>query len=212
MNTTLPKGIFQTDTSIILASGSPRRQAMLASQGLCFKVIPASLKEPPINNTESPIQYALRLASLKAGDIATRFPSEVIIGADTIVVHDDLVLGKPKTRKHALEMLMMLNNREHQVITGVSILQKNTKFEKKIAISTDVQFGNFGSDTLRAYVDTGEPADKAGAYAIQGVGAFLVKSISGSYSNVVGLPLTEVIDVLLERGIIVTGSDDNIGA
>lgn len=171
---------------IILASGSPRRFELLKSLGLEFDVYRPDVDESMIEG-EAPHELCVRLSRLKAESGAKKFPDSLIIAADTIVVIDDLILGKPKDRRDAFMMLKSLQGRWHEVITGVSVCMK------EIVISHDehtrVKFRDMNDDDINAYVSTGECDDKAGAYAVQGYGSLLVERIEGDYFNVVGLPL-----------------------
>lgn len=194
------QGPFRSTREIILASASPRRQALLASLGISFHVIPARFREPDPEPGRPPQEHALFLAREKAGEVAAKKNRAVVIGADTIVVHRGTIMGKPESDAHALEMLGSLQGSIHQVITAVSIMCLSLKFDKNIVCSTQVEMVRAGDEILARYIRTREPEDKAGAYAIQGLGGFLVKSVHGSYSNVVGLPLAEVWTCLLEQG------------
>ncbi|MFP4396822.1 MAG: Maf family protein [Desulfonatronovibrio sp.] len=192
------QGPFRSQADIVLASASPRRQALLASLGICFQVVPARFKEPPAKPGQTPEEYALRMSGEKAAEIAARKPGSLIVAADTIVIHDEVIMGKPVSESHALEMLSSLQGCTHRVITAVNIISGNRKQTRSFTCETLVEMVQAGNDTLKKYIETGEPRDKAGAYAIQGTGAFLISSIQGSYTNVVGLPLAQVWTVLLE--------------
>ena len=178
------------ELKIILASASPRRKELLALAGLAFEVIPSQVEEilPP---GLSPTKSAEYLAAIKATDISREHPGALIIAADTIVVIDDEILGKPRGKADAARMLRLLSGREHRVITGVCLL-KNTA-TRVFSQVTYVRFYPLGEDTIEAYVQTGEPMDKAGAYGIQGKGALLVEQIAGDYCNVVGLPVARLL-------------------
>jgi septum formation protein len=169
-----PRGPFRINHPLILASASPRRQALLSSLGIHFEVIPAKGKEPDPDAGEAPADYAQRMALFKAREIASKRPEAVVIGADTIVVQGSTILGKPRSREDALDMLTRLCGTTHEVMPPRD------------------------RTILEAYISTGEPMDKAGSYAIQGVGGFLVSEIRGSYTNVVGLPLAKILKVLLD--------------
>ncbi len=186
---------------IILASKSPRRRDLLEQLGLNIKIIPSHIDENsiPIKN---PTDYVKELSFIKANNIAFSYPEDWIIGADTIVVSEDEILGKPKSKKNAIEMLNKLSNNEHSVFTGFSILNRKNKIKVSQWVETKVFFKHLPSREIQWYVNTGEPFDKAGSYGIQGIGAFLVKRISGSYSNVVGLPVCEVIEMLTQLKVI----------
>ncbi len=182
---------------LILASGSPRRIELLKKFNCKFKVIPGKVKEK-INPHLSPIQNAKRLSRLKALDVASGVSEGIVIAADTMVVLGKKVLGKPKNKKEAREMLKKLSGKEHRVITGLAIIDlKTNKIMQDVAI-TKVKFRKLSKNLIEKYIASGEPLDKAGAYGIQGKGALLVESITGDYSNVVGLPLN-ALNQLLER-------------
>jgi len=207
MNPGLSKqGPFRALLPLVLASASPRRQALLAGQGLGFEVVPSTLKEPAPEPGEAPADYAARMARIKGQDIAARHPDKVIVSADTIVVRDSSILGKPKDTADALNMLTALAGRWHEVMTGFCVLRHGDGVSLCRTVTTRVHMADNSRDMLQAYIATGEPMDKAGAYGIQGIGAFLVDEVQGSYTNVVGLPLREVIDILVSYGVIVPAS------
>lgn len=181
--------------NIILASGSPRRKEILENTNLQFSVITSDIDERIFEN-EEPIQLVLRLAFEKCMSVAQNNPSDLVIGADTIVVLDNEILGKPKNEEEAFNTLSKLSNREHQVITGMSIV--NLENEKKIvdyAIS-NVKFKKLTDQDIKDYISTKECLDKAGSYGIQGYGALLVEEIKGDYFNIVGLPISKLSDIL----------------
>ena len=185
---------------MILASQSPRRQELLAKLGVVFKVFPAAIEEPPPAPGTSPAEYAQSLARLKAAWVAERHPQEVVLAADTIVVAQGKILGKPKDAAEAYQMLSLLSGAEHEVITAYALLgggECTSRFVK-----TTVLFKALTPLEIQAYLATGEPFDKAGAYAIQGIASYMVKEIRGSVTNVIGLPLFEVVEDLLEWKII----------
>ncbi|MFR4161720.1 MAG: Maf family protein [Paraclostridium sordellii] len=181
--------------NIILASGSPRRREILANTNAKFDVLTSDVDER-IFKFEEPTQLVLRLAFEKCMDIAINNQESLVIGADTIVVLDNEILGKPKNEDEAFDMLSKLSNREHQVITGMSIV--NIENNKKIVDYTisNVKFKNLTDQDIRDYISTGECLDKAGSYGIQGYGALLVKEIQGDYFNIVGLPISKLSDIL----------------
>jgi septum formation protein len=193
--------MFQTLAPLILASGSPRRRKFLSELGLVFTVGSADLDESS-RPGELPGELVCRLAGEKAAVVAVEHPKAWVIGADTVVVLGGAILGKPADQAEALAMLGRLNGRTHQVWSGVAITNLHSRVSRAFAVCTEVSFAETASAVLAAYVATGEPLDKAGAYGIQGQGVFLVDSIRGSYSNVVGLPLPELLGQLLELGII----------
>ena len=186
--------------SIILASKSPRRRNLLQKAGIQFSVIPSNFEENSVTAT-SPRSYVETLARSKALDISAKHPDSWVIGADTIVLIGGNILGKPGSRADAHAMLDSLSNRTHQVLTGFCICCGSTNRIVSDIVTTDVLFKKLSSREIEWYIDTGEPFDKAGAYAIQGLGMLLVKSINGSYTNVVGLPVCEVAEILMEEGI-----------
>ncbi len=186
---------------LILASKSPRRSELLRQLGLEFEVVPSGLKEEFVRG-ESPQEHVTRLAQAKAEDVANRYPEHWVIAADTIVYIGGSILGKPDNRQEALEMLCCLSGQEHGVLTGFSVCHLRKGRTDKEAVQTAVRMKNLTSAEMEWYVRTGEPFDKAGGYAIQGAGSFMIESIRGSYTNVVGLPLCELIQMLNRLGAI----------
>ena len=186
---------------IILASKSPRRRDLLEQLGLNIKIVPSQTDETLVS-MQNPEKYVKKLSFLKANNTALFYPDDWVIGADTIVVVSDQILGKPRSKIDAIAMLNKLNNCEHSVFTGFSIVNQKKKIIITQSIETKVFFKCLSREEIKWYVSTGEPFDKAGSYAIQGIGTFLVKRISGSYSNVVGLPVCEVIEILINLNII----------
>lgn len=193
--------MYSNRETIILASGSPRRQQYLRELGLDFTVQIASVEER-INEGEGPDDFVLRMALEKAEKVSSSASGAWVISGDTIVCLQNDILGKPISERHAVEMLMQLRGREHEVKTGFCVANDRLGIAVNRLVTTRVHFASFTEEVARAYVATGEPFDKAGAYGIQGKGACLVKGIEGSYTNVVGLPLYEVIDVLLKNNVI----------
>ncbi len=179
----------------ILASASPRRKELLLSLGLKFKIVPGHIDETYLEG-ESPRAHVRRLSQDKAAVIAARYPDALVLGADTIVVIDGLILGKPKNKKQAREMLQQLQNRQHAVFTGFTLTCVNTRISKTKVVRSGVRFKEISQEEMNWYVNCDEPYDKAGGYAVQGKGASFIKSIHGSYTNVIGLPLCEVLDEL----------------
>ena len=224
--------MFTALKPLVLASASPRRQDFLNSLGLEYTVIPALAPEPEIEEGEKPCAFTMRAASQKAWEVfklcQTSLPKKAlpkealpkeglpekpslpaapctVIGADTVVALGDEVMGKPQTKEEALDMLLRLAGQPQTVYTGCSIIiPQQQKKPKEVCFfaSSQVRMHNFAKHILEAYVQTGEPMDKAGAYAIQGIGAFLVAEVKGSWTNIVGLPLDELVQVLLENKII----------
>lgn len=182
---------------IVLASNSPRRKELLNNLNIDFKIIPSNVEEVVIEN-EKPEVLAMRLAFSKAYDVASKNKNSIVIGADTIVVLNDNVLGKPKDENDAFNMLKNLSNTYHQVITGISVVR--LKDEKKIVdyVVSDVKFKKLDDEKIKRYIDTKEPLDKAGAYGIQGYGSLLVEEIKGDYFNIVGLPTSKLDEILFK--------------
>lgn len=183
---------------IILASSSPRREELLKKYNLNATIFKPQIEEKHING-EKPEQVAMSLAFEKAYWVSNHFnDGEVIIGADTIVVLEDQILGKPKDENDAFRILNLLNGKEHNVITGVSLIKVNSNVKIVDYELTKVRFRHLSEGQINRYIRTMEPMDKAGAYGIQGYGQILVEKIDGCYSNVVGLPLGK-LDYLLNR-------------
>jgi septum formation protein len=183
---------------IVLASASPRRQELLRQVGLAFRVIPSSVSEQ-VDRPMSPGDLVEHLAFIKAADVAASMPAALVIGADTIVVVDQQVLGKPRDRADAIAMLEQLSGRDHQVMTGVALIQGDRR--QIVHEETTVRFRDLTRDEIERYVDSGEPMDKAGAYGIQGRASAMIPSITGDYFTVVGLPLCRTIQMLAEFGV-----------
>lgn len=181
---------------LILASASPRRAQLLKQIGLEFEVIPSYLPEDIINAGCPPYEIVKELAVKKAKHIAGMISNGLIIGADTIVVLEGQILGKPLGTEHAIEMLTLLSGKEHSVFTGLALLQIPEGKLKVDFSETKVKFRVFDRNEALAYIATGEPFDKAGSYAIQGKGAALVESIIGCYFNVMGLPIAKLVSML----------------
>ena len=197
---------------IVLASASPRRQELLRNAGIPFTVQPADINETPLAS-ESPRDCAERLAREKALAVFKNRPREYVLGADTIVVVDDTILGKPRDAEDAARMLRLLSGRTHSVITGVCVVGRKvvsgrwsgTTEDPELRTASEttlVTMCGLSDDEIRAYVATGEPMDKAGAYAIQGMASRWIPRIEGDYSNVVGLPVARVYAMLREEGAI----------
>ncbi|MCP3900125.1 MAG: septum formation protein Maf [Desulfobacteraceae bacterium] len=186
---------------IILASQSPRRKELLEQACINFDIIPSNIDETCIKEN-SPEKLVKTLSYLKAIDIAKKHPDFWILGADTIVCLDELILEKPDSKKDAEQMLKMLSSKAHTVFTGFTLCcLKKDKFITDIS-QTEVCFKKLSTAEIQWYLNTKEYTDKAGAYAIQGKGSFLIKKINGSYTNVVGLPLCEVIQYFISENII----------
>lgn len=187
---------------IILASGSPRRKELMAQAGIDFKIHVADIDESKVDPGMAPENYVCLLSKIKAQAVAANYPDAWTIGADTIVTVDNTILGKPAGHQQAVTMLSRLSNREHSVFTAFTITRPDANDVVTRVVNTRVRFKELSNDEINWYADTGEPYDKAGGYGIQGIGAFLVKEISGSYTNVVGLPVCELIDALASLGAI----------
>lgn len=176
------------EKKIILASKSPRRAEILRMAGIEFSIVPSEVDENI--KVVSPKSYAYELSKRKSEDIFKKYPDSTVVGADTIVVIDDQVLGKPKDEDEAFWMLKLLSGREHTVITGVTIINKNN-IESFASCSLVKMYDN-DDYILKSYINTGEPMDKAGAYGIQGKGSILIEKITGCYYNIMGLPIEAV--------------------
>lgn len=197
--------IYHTSKPLILASSSPRRQRYLHDLGLQYRVHAADIDEERLPG-EEPQAFVRRLAVEKARPVMELFPASWVVAADTVVSLADSVLGKPQDSADAVSMLMQLSGKEHWVRTGICLACCQEGVVAVQSVTTRVLFSSFSEKVARAYVATGEPLDKAGSYGIQGQGAFLVKEITGSYSNVVGLPLCELLVMLEEHGVIAVSS------
>jgi septum formation protein len=184
---------------LVLASASPRRQEFLSRLGLAYKTMPAQVDEALLPGEPAP-QAARRLAKLKARSVAVVHPQAVVLAADTLVVLGAEILGKPRDLADARRMLSMLSGAVHQVVTGYCLRHQGRE-ECGQAVSR-VSFRQVSPCEMAAYLASGEPMGKAGAYAVQGLGAALVDEVNGSYTNVVGLPLSRVISLMLRLGFI----------
>lgn len=183
---------------LVLASASPRRRELLAAAGFDFDVDPAEVDETP-ERDEPPSSYVIRVARHKAEAAAARNPDRPVLGADTVVVIDNELLGKPSDADDASRMLTRLSGRTHDVLTGVALAvggRVYTEVER-----TTVSFANLTAEDIASYIASGEPLDKAGGYAIQGLASRFVLRIEGSYSNVVGLPVAAVLHLLDRAGV-----------
>ena len=195
----MPSGAFRALRPIILASSSPRRRELLGSLGIDFTIKVVDGSEPAPTLEDDPAAYAMRAAQAKA--------DAVVLGSDTIVVlheeHGPIILGKPASRDEALAMLLHLSGRTHTVYTGCCIIWLSAHGESRTELfydAADVTFAEWPEDVLRAYAATGECDDKAGSYAIQGLGSFLVSGIKGQWATIVGLPVLAVAQRLMEGG------------
>lgn len=186
--------------TIILASGSPRRKELLEKLGIKFEVEPSGFEETVVPSL-MPDELVKQLSAGKAKNIASKHQNALVIGADTIVSFKNTVLGKPQTKEKAKEMLRALSGNVHSVFTGFTIIDTDSGKIISKAVETKVHFRKLTDQEIDNYVNTDEPLDKAGAYAIQGIGALLVEKIDGDCNNVVGLPLAELAISLRDFGI-----------
>lgn len=200
---TMPPSLLTDVTSletVILASGSPRRRELLAGLGVSFQVIPPTVDEADCDVTGLlPIEMVKRLALYKGQSVAQGYPNDLVIAADTLVAIDDHVLGKPSSPEEAAQMLTRLQGRQHQVVSAIAVFYQGQSVVD--ALATDVWMRAFSPKAIERYVATGEPLDKAGAYAIQDVGSLLVERIEGCYFNVVGMSLVLLAQVLERLGL-----------
>jgi len=186
--------------TIILASGSPRRREILAKTGLKFKVDMSNYQEK-LEPGLKPHDIARLLSSEKARHVAHRYRNVLVIAADTIVVFKGSLFGKPQNKEQEKEMLKTLSGKAHSVITGFTIIDTATKKELTTSVESKVFFKRLSPNEIAAYIRSGEPLDKAGAYAVQGLGAVLIKRIEGDFFNVMGLPLHSLTESLKKFGI-----------
>jgi len=181
---------------LILASGSPRRAELLTAAGYTFEVVPADVDETP-TPSESPADYAMRIARAKATRVAAARSSDIVLAADTVVVGDERLMGKPTDRQDAASMLKVLSGRTHDVHTAVVVRGPGLNAEE--LVTTRVRFQPLSESEIEWYLETGEPEGKAGAYGIQGRASRFIDWIEGSWSNVVGLPISTVYRLLKDR-------------
>jgi septum formation protein len=186
--------------TIILASESPRRRDLLKLLGMKFRVAASDYKED-LGLRLNPHDLAKHLAREKAQAVAHRYKNAIIIAADTFIVIGNKRLGKPRTKAEALTMLRALNGRSHSVITGYTVLDTATGRSISRSVRTKVWFKKMSLAEIRAYVNTGEPLDKAGAYAIQGLGSLIVEKIDGDVFNVIGMPVASLAETLKKFGV-----------
>lgn len=195
---------------IILASGSPRRKEILEQVGVTFTIKVSDKEE--VMNSDNPDSLVKELSAMKARDVAERVSSPaIIIGADTVVAQNNIIFGKPRDKKHAKEMLSIMQNNSHKVYTGVCILiieEDKTVRELSFAVASSVKVAPMNESQIEAYIETNEPMDKAGAYAIQGKFAPYILGIEGDYYNIVGLPISSIYAELYKNGIdLITGKN-----
>jgi septum formation protein len=187
--------------ALFLASQSPRRRELLATLGVEFKLISADIDETPLPS-EDPEDYVRRLAIEKASaglQLCDASKTAWVLGSDTSVIVDNQILGKPESKQHFVEMMALLSDREHQVLTSIALVSADQMYSD--VITTSVRFIPLSTNLIDQYWETGEPQDKAGGYGIQGFGSALVAQIQGSYSAVVGLPLHETAKILSKAGL-----------
>jgi septum formation protein len=186
----------------ILASASPRRKEILARLGMAFRVDPSHIREPDRRPDETPSRYVVRLARLKARETAAKYSSGIIIGADTAVVLNNALLGKPASRDDAREMLSMLSGRWHEVLSGICLVDCSPKRSRSDVSVSRVHFRRLGAEEIEWYLDTGEYRDKAGAYAVQGFASLFIDRIEGCYFNIVGFPVATFESLCRKSGIL----------
>lgn len=181
---------------LILASSSPRRKELLEALGVTFKIVFPKTNEERILD-ETPTEFALRTSKEKALSVSEKVDKEsTILSADTIVVIENKILGKPNDESEAMKTLNMLSGKTHKVITAFTLVQPENKILHMEAVKTEVKIKNLAPREIEGYINTKEPMDKAGSYGIQGIGSFMVEEIKGSYTNVVGLPIAQVVEAL----------------
>ena len=187
---------------LVLASASPRRRDLLRQIGLDFQVVPSRVAEQELPG-EAPEEHVVRLSREKAEEVAARneLAGRWVIGSDTIVLCNRQILGKPADDHDARKMLELLSGREHQVLSGFVVIDRQSGRQHAEAVATRVRFRELTAEEITRYIASGEPADKAGSYAIQGLGVCFVAGIEGSYTNVVGLPLCRLTLALKELGV-----------
>ena len=192
--------------ALILASSSPRRSALLRVVGIPFRVVPSRVEEIPAPG-ESPRRFVRRASREKGEEVAARNPDSFVLAADTIVIVSGRILGKPKDPVDGARMLRLLAGREHRVLTAVCLLRASDGYRDEAVEMTRVRFRVLSRQEIAAYLRTGETGDKAGAYAAQGAGNLLIDRIGGSYTNVVGLPMTRVVEMLLRAKLIAVSGE-----
>jgi len=185
---------------IILASGSPRRRELFTRLGINFQYTTSATKEE-FNDSDPIEQQVMKVAAMKAYDVARIYDEAFIVGADTVVYCENRILGKPKDVKDAQDMLQFLSGKKHEVITGVAVINKTHKIHEQFHDKTDVYFKKLNMEMINWYIDSEEPMDKAGAYAIQGKGSLFVEKVVGNYDTVVGLPVGKLLDLFAKLGI-----------
>ncbi len=187
--------------SIILASESVRRVDILRTLGVPFSIIPPDIDESRFKD-EPARDFVLRISHEKAYKVGSHFPDKWVIGADTIVIYKNRILGKPKNEQDAFAMLKSLSGKWHKVLTGFCVFNMSKNIAYRDVVETKVFMRDLGEREIMRYISTSEPLDKAGSYAVQGRASYMVKEIKGSYANVVGLPICEVAEALLSLGVL----------
>ena len=195
---TSPRALYPIP-KLVLASLSPRRQALLSLMGIVFEVSGSYIEEQALSG-ESPYDFTRRMASEKARSVGQSFGDAWILGADTVVVIDDRIMGIPSNDREALDMLKTLSGKTHSVFTSFCFYRPCMEECMVRTVESKVVIKGLSSDEINGYIHSGEPFDKAGGYAVQGLGAFMVREIHGSYTNVVGLPLCALVKALLTTG------------
>ncbi len=191
--------MYHSPVRLVLASASPRRAELLSAAGFTFTIVPAEVDER-VRDGEAVQAYVERLAIEKAAAVAAADPSKIVVAADTAVVVGGRILGKPRDDEDAASMLEALSGRDHEVWTGVAVKAGGRMISR--AVSTTVRFSRLTDEEIAWYVGSREPRDKAGAYAVQGLGSRFVEAVEGSYSNVVGLPVATLYQMFLELGLL----------
>ena len=194
-------GNVKLRSRLILASSSPRRDELMRAVGVPFRVVPSRVDEVPAPG-EPPRHFVRRAAREKGEEVARKYPDSFVLAADTIVVVSGRILGKPKGAEDGARMLKALAGREHWVVTAVGLQRLRGGYRDEACETTRVRFRDLSRREIAGYLRTGETGDKAGAYAAQGAGNLLIDRIVGSYTNVVGLPMTRVVEMLLRARLI----------
>ena len=193
--------------TIIIASASPRRKEILENHGIPFKIEVSDVDES--HEKMHPAKLVEELSKRKAKAVFQKFPSEIVLGADTVVALDGRIYGKPQDKAEAREMLKALSGRVHEVLTGIAWVKDGHTFSE--VVTTNVKFAQLAETEIDRYIESGEPMDKAGAYALQGKAAVFIEGIEGSYTNVVGLPLYATAALGRRAGVDIYGTDDDYG-
>jgi len=197
-------GNMNMQSTFILASASPRRRELLGELMQDLTVIPSRVDEKPLEG-ETPEDHVLRLSREKALEVSRGNPGRWVLGADTVVIIDEEMLGKPGTPGEAKQMLGTLSGRTHRVITGFTLVREDGGVFISESVESSVIFKDISMDEMEWYTATSEPYDKAGGYAVQGKASFFIREIVGSYTNVIGLPLCEVVTALEKAGVLKFG-------